>query len=261
MAYIYWNVRPEVVEFGRVTVRWYGLFFAVLFLVGYAIARWQFRVENKDPRSLETLFVYMVAGTIIGARLGHCLFYEPGYYLRHPVEILEVWKGGLASHGGAAGILIALYLYSRWHPDQPYLWLLDRVVVPAALGGAIIRLGNLFNSEILGRPTHLPWGFVFARIDSVPRHPAQLYESLAYGLVFIGLLRVYGRWRAQTPRGLLLGLFLVSVFTARFLLEFLKERQASYEQPLPLSVGQLLSLPFIGAGLILLCHSRRTSRR
>ena len=167
------------------------------------------------------------------------------------------WRGGLASHGGAAGILLALYFYTRRHPDQPYSWLLDRIVVPTALGGALIRLGNLFNSEILGTPTHVPWAFVFARVDNVPRHPAQLYESLGYALIFLVLLRTYSRFRAQTPRGLLLGLFLVSVFTFRFSIEFLKEEQAEYAWHFPLKVGQLLSIPFVIFGLVLLVRTRR----
>ena len=161
LSYIYWNVRPELVQLGPLAIRWYGVFFAILFIVGLLIVRWQFHIEHKDEASLDKLLLYVIVGTVVGARLGHCLFYDPVYYLRHPVEILEVWRGGLASHGGAAGVLIAVCFYCRHRPDQPYLWLLDRIVVPTALGGAMIRLGNLFNSEILGTPTHLPWGFVF----------------------------------------------------------------------------------------------------
>lgn len=260
LAYIYWNVRPEIVQFGPFTVRWYGLFFAILFAVGYLIARWQFRIEHKDEGQLDSLLVYVVIGTIVGARLGHCLLYEPDYYLRHPLEILKVWEGGLASHGGALGVLLAVYLFSRKRPELPFLWLLDRIVVPTALGGSLIRLGNLFNSEILGEPTHLPWGFVFLRVDAVPRHPAQLYESISYLLVFVALLLIYRRLKQHTPRGLLLGLFLVSVFTFRFLIEFVKERQADYEANLPLSVGQLLSIPFIVAGGVLVWRAVRRGK-
>ncbi len=260
MAFVYWNVDPEIFRLGPFAVRWYGLFFAVLFAVGYLLGRWIMRVEGKDVQTLDSLIVYLILGTIIGARLGHCFFYEPGYFLRHPVEILEVWKGGLASHGGALGVLAALYLYSRHHPDQPLMWLLDRVVVPTAFGGVLIRLGNLFNSEILGDPTRVPWAFVFLRVDSIPRHPAQLYEAAAYLIIFIGLFLLYRRMKAATPPGLLVGLFFISVFTARFLIEFVKERQATYEQNLPLSVGQWLSIPFIAAGVILvwraLSHSQ-----
>lgn len=252
VSYIYWDVRPEIFRFGPLAIRWYGLLFAILFGLGFLIVRWQFRVEHKGAASLDKLMVYMIVGTIVGARLGHCLFYDPVYYSHHPLEVLEVWRGGLASHGGAAGILIALYFYTRRRPDQPYLWLLDRIVVPTALGGSLIRLGNLFNSEILGTPTQVPWAFVFERVDSVPRHPVQLYESIAYALIFVLLLRIYWRLRAQTPRGLLLGLFLVSVFTFRFFLEFLKQRQAAYGHHLPLHVGQWLSIPFVVLGMALL---------
>jgi phosphatidylglycerol---prolipoprotein diacylglyceryl transferase len=256
-GYIFWNVRPELVQFGPLAVRWYGLFFALLFWIGFLSARWQFQVEKKDERFLNSLLTHLVVGTIVGARLGHCLFYEPAYFLAHPLQIPMVWQGGLASHGGAIGVLVALFLYSRRHPDQPYLWLLDRIAVPTALAGCFIRLGNLFNSEILGLPSRVPWAFVFERVDQVPRHPAQLYESLAYLLVFVLLLLLYRRYRAQTPRGLLLGIFLVTVFTARFFLEFLKERQEDFQLHLPLDVGQLLSLPFIAAGVFLLWRALR----
>lgn len=248
MAYIYWSVSPELISVGPVAIRWYGLFFALLFVIGYAIARWQFRIEGKSDQTLDSLLVHVVLGTIIGARLGHVFFYDPAYFLSHPWEIPAFWRGGLASHGGALGVLAAVYLYSRKHADQPFLWLMDRIVVPTALGGCLIRLGNLFNSEILGEPSRVPWAFVFTHVDSLPRHPAQLYESAAYLLIFCCLLLLYRHFRAQTPAGLLLGLFLLAVFCARFLIEFVKERQAVYEQALPLSVGQLLSLPFILAG-------------
>jgi phosphatidylglycerol---prolipoprotein diacylglyceryl transferase len=252
VSYIYWNVRPELIRLGPLTVRWYGLFFALLFWLGYLIVRWEFRVENKNDQDLDRLLIYIVIGTVVGARLGHCLLYDPAYYLKHPLEILAIWKGGLASHGGAVGVLTALYFYARRRPDQPYLWLLDRIVVPTALGGCLIRVGNLFNSEILGRPTRVPWAFVFERVDLVPRHPVQLYESAAYLLIFVVLLLLYNRLRSNTPRGLLLGLFLLSVFTFRFFIEFLKERQAAYAGNLPLSVGQCLSIPFVVVGAILL---------
>jgi prolipoprotein diacylglyceryl transferase len=259
-SYIYWNASPILIRIGPLAIRWYGLLFALLFWIGFAIVQWQFRVEGKDEQSLNSLLTHLVIGTIVGARLGHCLFYEPGYYLRHPLEILMIWEGGLASHGGAIGVLIALYLYTRKHPDQPFLWLLDRIAVPTALGGCLIRLGNLFNSEILGTPTQVPWAFIFVREDQVPRHPAQLYESIAYALIFVVLLLSYRRYRAQTPRGLLLGSFLLLVFTARFFIEFVKQRQAAYEQNLRWSVGQWLSLPFIVAGALLLWRAWTRSR-
>lgn len=261
LAFIYWKIDPEIFRFGPLAIRWYGLFFALLFLIGYFIVAWQFRIEHRDVRSLESLLIYIVTGTIIGARLGHCLIYEPAYFLSHPLAILAVWQGGLASHGGAVGVLIATFLYSRRHPDQPWLWLLDRVAVPTALGGAFIRLGNFFNSEILGKPADVPWAIIFAREDLVPRHPAQLYESLACLCVFFALLFVYSRWRGQTPSGLLLGMFLVGVFVSRFVVEFYKEHQAAYEAGFTISVGQWLSIPFVLAGLALLYRALRSSNR
>ena len=246
---------------GPLSVRWYGLLFALTFFAGYHILRWVFRKEGKSDASLDRLLIYGMVGTVVGARLGHCFFYEPVFFLDHPLEIVKFWKGGLASHGGAVGILASLYLYTRGRPDQPYLWLLDRVVIPTALGGLFIRMGNLFNSEIIGTPTDVPWAFVFTRVDALSRHPAQLYEALAYGLIFCLLLCIYRRRQRHVAPGALLGLFLTSVFTFRFLVEFVKERQAAYELELLLSVGQWLSIPMILAGIILLVTaSSRQSR-
>lgn len=255
-AYIYWNADPTFFSLGPFTVRWYGLLFALAFILGYWIVGWMFRREHKPVEDLDRLLLYMMFGTVIGARLGHVLFYDPAYYFSRPMEILKIWEGGLASHGGAIGIFAALYLYARRRPDQPYLWLLDRVAVPTALGGVFIRLGNLFNSEILGVPTEAPWAFVFARVDMVPRHPAQLYESLAYGLIFMMLLAVYRHRGAATPRGFLLGLLLMLVFGARFIIEFVKASQAAYDVGM-LSVGQWLSIPLVAAGAVLLMRAWR----
>lgn len=259
-AHIYWDVTPELFSFGPLTVRWYGLLFVLAFSIGFFIIRWIFRSENRPEHNLNALVNFMVAGTIIGARLGHCLFYDPAYYLGHPLEIIRVWKGGLSSHGGAVGIFVALYLYTRTRPDQPYLWILDRIAIVTALGGFFIRLGNLFNSEIIGIPTDLPWAFVFARVDPLPRHPTQFYESIAYGLIFILLLAVYQKRYAQTPQGLVLGLFMVSVFTFRFFIEFVKIRQAAYGHGLALSVGQWLSIPMVILGAILLIRTLKGSK-
>ena len=258
VARIVWDVHPELVRFGPVAIRYYSLGFLLTFGMGFHIIRWLFRSEAKPEEDLNSLLNYMVVGTIVGARLGHCLFYDPAFYLSHPLEILKVWHGGLASHGGAIGICVALYLYTRSRPGQPYLWLLDRMVVPTALGGFFIRIGNLFNSEILGTPADVPWAIVFKRIDDVPRHPAQLYESLAYGLIFALLLWVYSGRRSRTPSGLLLGLFLIIVFSFRFFVEFLKIRQAAYGHELPISVGQWLSIPAVILGVLLLIRARRS---
>ena len=252
---IYWNVTPELFSLGPLTVRWYGLFFVLTFLFGFLVIRWMFRREGKPEVDADQLLNHMVLGTVVGARLGHCLLYDPGYYLSHPIEILMVWKGGLASHGAVVGILVALYAYSRGRPDQPYLWVLDRVAVPTMIAGFFVRMGNLFNSEIIGTPTDLPWAFVFERIDSLPRHPTQLYESLAYGALFLVLLVAYRRLDGKIPPGRLVGLLLVSVFTFRFAIEFVKVRQAAYGHDMALTVGQLLSIPLVIAGAWLLVRS------
>lgn len=256
LSYIFWDVAPTFIELGPLTFRWYGLLFAGGFFVGFFIMRWVYRREGKSEEDLDPLLIYMLIGTIVGARLGHVLFYHPGFYLSQPLEIVKVWEGGLASHGGLLGILVALYLYSRNYADQPYLWLLDRIAIPGVLAGSFIRLGNLFNSEILGVPTDLPWGFVFARVDRVARHPVQLYESLSYLIIFGGLLGLYRKWGPDLRRGLLTGWFLVTVFTVRFFLEYFKMHQTTVVGDLGLRMGQLLSLPLIVAGIILLVRAR-----
>ena len=255
-ANITWDINPEVFSWGIISVRWYGLFFALSFLLGFHIVQWIFRKEGRPEQGLERLLIYAMTGTIVGARFGHCLFYEPAYYLANPIEIIKFWHGGLASHGGAIGMVLSVYLYTRTQPDQTFLWLMDRIAIPAALGGAFIRLGNLFNSEIIGTPSAVPWAFVFARIDPDPRHPAQLYESIAYGIIFLFILYIYRKRLDFTPAGLILGLYFVSVFGSRFLIEFVKERQAAFGHELSLSMGQWLSLPMIFVGAFLLWRTR-----
>lgn len=246
---IIWDVSPVIVRIGPIALRWYSLLFAAAFIAGYFIVQWMFRREGRPERHLDALLIYMLVGTIVGARLGHVLFYDPGYYFSQPLEILKIWRGGLASHGGAIGILTALYLFSRRTHEISFMWLLDRVAVPTALGGFFIRLGNLFNSEILGTHTDVPWGFVFARVDPLPRHPAQLYEALGYGLIFLLLIALY---RRRKPEGTLFGLFLVCVFAYRFFVEFFKMEQAAFTIGVPLSMGQLLSIPMVVAGVVML---------
>jgi prolipoprotein diacylglyceryl transferase len=193
----------------------------------------------------------MMLGTIVGARLGHCFFYRADYFLANPIEILMIWKGGLASHGATLGILTALYLYSRSRPDQSYVWLLDRMSIVVALGGSFIRLGNFFNSEIVGKPTSVAWAVIFDRVDQVARHPTQLYESLAYLTIFIVLLLIYRRYRSETPGGMLFGTFLVMVFGFRFGIEFFKESHAPFEASMMLNMGQTLSIPLIIVGIVI----------
>ncbi len=246
-----------LIQLGPLSIRWYGLLFALGFFMGLLFMRYVYEREKKPLQNIDTLLIYVMISTVIGARLGHCLFYDPGYYLSNPIEILKVWRGGLASHGGAIGIFTGLYIYSKSRRKEPYLWLLDRVAVPISLAGSFIRLGNLFNSEILGVESDKPWAVIFARVDTVPRHPAQVYESICYFLIFILLSTIYRKLGDKVPRGLLLGLFLIMVFTARFFIEFVKERQAEFGAALPLSMGQLLSIPAVIAGIVLLLRSRK----
>lgn len=257
MDVLVWSVDPEIFRIGGFALRWYGVLFATAFLAGYEIMRRIYRAEGKPEDELDTLLIYMMLGTVLGARLGHVLIYDPAYYFAHPLQILAVWEGGLASHGGAVGIFVALWLYTRRRPDQPYLWLLDRLSIPTALGGFCIRTGNLFNSEILGNPSDVPWAVVFARVDVIPRHPVQVYEALAYLAIFGLLAAVYRHTRRATPEGRLLGIFLIAVFGVRFLLEFLKTPQAAWEAGFAITVGQWLSLPLVAAGFWLLARTRR----
>ena len=249
---IRWNVNPELFSIGPFHIRWYGLLFAASFIIGYEIVRRIYKAEGKKEGDLNDLLWYMILGTVIGARLGHCLFYDPKFYLSHPVEILLIWKGGLASHGAAIGILLAIYLYARKKPDQSFLWVMDRIVITVALAGGFIRTGNLFNSEIIGKPTDVPWAFVFVRVDDIPRHPTQIYEATAYLIIFVILFWLYKKYGAKLNDGYLFGIFLVLVFTFRFFVEFLKAPQESWEQALPLDMGQLLSIPFVLLGVYLL---------
>lgn len=336
--------------FGR-EARWYGLLFAGAFAFGQMVILRMFRAEGKPDKDVEAITIYMLVAVVLGARLGHCLLYEPEYYLSHPLEILKVWKGGLASHGAAAGILAAIWLYSyqRRADGQTYLWVLDRIVITVALGGALIRMGNLMNSEIIGRPTDVPWAFIFAHsgteaitatapdaitfvkyhdtgrelvneggdhfrvldteiglkqrfldpiqrqdlaarqipfvlehseeasehfrpaeapinprltesginvdLAAVPRHPAQLYESLSTFATFLLLFFLWNKMKSNTPQGLLFGIFCILNFGLRFCYEFLKENQVEFEDELFLNMGQILSIPLVIVGIIALVRS------
>jgi prolipoprotein diacylglyceryl transferase len=208
-----------------------------------------FKNEKLGEDVLDRLTIYMAIGTIVGARLGHCLFYEPSYYLKNPLEILMIWHGGLASHGAAIGILLALWYFAR-KEHKDYVWILDRIVITVALAGFFIRMGNLMNSEIYGVETTVPWGFVFLRNHEVaPKHPTQIYEALAYLAIFVLLYRLYWSKKGEHLQGLLISLFLIFVFTARFFIEFLKEDQVAFEATMKINMGQWLSIPFVLAGL------------
>lgn len=252
---ITWDVNPDIVSFGGLTIRYYGVLFAAAFFFGYLIMQKIFKKEGLTVELLDKLTVYVALGTIIGARLGHCLFYDPSYYLQNPIEILKIWRGGLASHGAAIGILIALYYFSKKN-KKTYLWILDRIVIVVALAGFFIRMGNLMNSEIYGIPTKLPWGFIFVRKGEViPKHPTQIYEALSYLLIFILLYFIHNKKGTNIRQGLIFSLFLILLFTVRFFIEFIKEVQVDFEQTMALNMGQWLSIPFILTGFYLLYRS------
>jgi len=258
-----WDMDPEIFRMTilghTLAVRWYGLLFASGFVFGYYILRRMFRNEGLKDELLDKLTVYVAIGTILGARLGHCFFYEPAFYLSHPLEIIKVWNGGLASHGAAIGILISIWLFVR-KEKKPYIWVIDRVVIVVALAGALIRLGNLCNSEIYGVETTLPWGFVFLRNgENAPKHPTQIYEALAYLLTFGVLMRLYWRKKGNFTPGLLFGVFLIMVFAFRFLVEYVKEEQVPFEKAMSLNMGQLLSIPFVllGVGVLFWAFTRK----
>jgi phosphatidylglycerol---prolipoprotein diacylglyceryl transferase len=255
LAFIEWSVSPEIFHLGPISIRWYGFLFAMAFVAGYFIMTWVFKKEGRPQPDLEQLSVYMIFGTVIGARLGHCLFYNPEYYLSNPIEIFKVWEGGLASHGAAIGILTAIYLFAQKKKNYPMLWTLDRVVIVVALAGTFIRLGNLFNSEIIGKQTDISWAFIFTAVDDLPRHPTQLYESIAYFIFFLILLFIYYKGMEKNRSGLLFGLFLVLVFVFRFFVEFLKENQSGFEESMVLNMGQILSIPFVLAGVFFITKS------
>ena len=238
-------------------VYWYGLFFASTFVWGLFIFRYMFRQEGRPLDQVYDLVLYVIAGTVLGARLGHVLFYNPGYYLSQPWKVLFVWEGGLASHGAVVGILTSVWIYSRMFPRQPFLWVCDRIGMSVPLSGCLIRLGNFFNSEILGTPTEMPWGVIFARIDPVPRHPVQLYEAFCYLLIFLVQFRFYLRYKGGCPPGYLFGRFFVLIFGARFFMEFFKEGQSAFEAGWLLTMGQWLSLPAVLVGLGLIGWSTR----
>lgn len=255
LNYITWNVDPDIVHLGPLTIRYYGILFAASFFFGYIIMQKIFKREGLSIELLDKLTVYMAIGTVVGARLGHCLFYQPDYYLSNPLEILKIWHGGLASHGAAIGILIALYYFSKKN-KKPYLWILDRIVIVVALAGFFIRMGNLMNSEIYGIETNLPWGFIFVRDGQVvPKHPTQIYEALSYIIIFALLYFIYNKKGKDVKQGLIFSLFLILLFAVRFFIEFIKEDQVGFEQGMALNMGQWLSIPFVLIGFFLLFRS------
>ncbi len=256
MQHLIWNIDPIFIEFGFLKIRWYGLMFAIAFALSFMTMQWMYKREGKNIEELDTLLWYMAVATIVGARLGHTLLYDPAYYLSHPLKILAIWEGGLASHGATVGIIFALYLYGRRSGDS-FIWLLDRVSIPTALAGACIRIGNFFNSEILGIPTDSAFGVVFARVDELPRHPVQLYEAASYLLIYLISIQLYKKTSDKPLKGLVFGCFISMLFSARFVLEYFKTEQAMYDNGLMLNTGQLLSIPFVLVGLGFIVWSLR----
>ncbi|MFA8435861.1 MAG: prolipoprotein diacylglyceryl transferase [Marinifilaceae bacterium] len=258
---ILWDIDPEIFSIGPITVRWYGLLFALGFLFGYHIVERMFKAEKIDLAWLDKLFIYTMVATVVGARLGHVFFYGWEFYSQHPAEIIKIWHGGLASHGAAVGIILALWIYSKKVSKRSMFWVLDRAVVAIALAGCFIRLGNLMNSEIIGTQTSLAWGFKFVRASigdpMAPRHPAQLYESICYLITFGVLMFMYWKTDAKEKVGKIFGAALMMIFVSRFLIEFIKENQEAFEQGMALNMGQLLSIPFILLGAYLFFRKKK----
>lgn len=246
---IEWSVSPTLLSLGFIQVRWYGLLFALSFIIGYQIMLWIFINEGKTEKDLESLTFTMILGTVVGARLGHCLFYSPEYYLAHPLDIIKVWEGGLASHGAAVGILIALAIYVRKAKNITYMWILDRIVIVVALSGFLIRCGNFFNSEILGKAANVPWAVIFTRVDVIPRHPAQMYEAISCIFIFLFLFFQYKSKKSNLRPGANFGPFLTMIFGMRIVWEMFKENQVAFESTMPLNMGQMLSIPLVFAGI------------
>ena len=261
-AYIIWNVSPEIFE-GLSFLRWYGTCWLLGMLVAYKIMFNIYKSESIPSIELDRLTTYLVLGAILGARLGHILFYDPIYYWNNPIEILPIkinptfeftGLAGLASHGGILGAFIALYFYNRkfkWN----YLWLLDRITIAGAALGGFIRLGNLMNSEVVGTPSNLPWAFVFTSVDQIPRHPAQLYEAIFYSTLSLGLYFIWKSKQFHNRNGFIGGLGLTLIFVQRFFIEFWKENQVAFEEDLALDMGQILSIPLILGGVALMIWS------
>lgn len=246
-----WNIDPILIKLGPIQVHWYGLIFALGLLGAYSIAEYIFKREDQDRKLLEPLFLYIVIGLLVGARLAHVLFYDPDYYFDHPAEIIKIWHGGLASHGGFIGLIVGLWLFSKRYKFE-LLWLLSRATIPAMLVAATIRVGNFFNSEIVGKATDGSWGVIFSRIDSTPRHPVVLYESISYLTIFALLFWLYKKLDREKFTNIALGLTFILGFSARFMLEYFKTAQSEFATTLPVTMGQLLSVPFIFIGIILL---------
>ena len=251
--FVTWDVNPALLHIGSFEIRYYGLLWAIALGISAYIFHNIMQREGLSEKTFDSIFWFGVISTVVGARLGHCLFYDPGYYLTHPIEILDIRQGGLASHGAAFGLLLGLWLFSRKN-KMPYIWSLDRISIAVAISGVAVRLGNLMNSEIYGTVTSLPWGFIFVRDgETLPKHPTQIYEALCY-LATFGLLcwLYYAKDMARRRPGILFGIGLIGIFLTRFFIEFIKTEQEAFEQGWLLDMGQWLSIPFILLGIYMI---------
>ena len=269
-GFITWTANPVLFQLGFFAVRWYSLMFLIGFTIGYYIIYKMFKHEGARQEWIDKLLIYVAIATIVGSRLGHVFFYQWDYYSQHPLDIIKIWEGGLASHGGTIGIIIAILLYSKYVTKKSPIWTFDRLVVPVALVGALIRIGNLFNHEIYGHDTTLPWGFRFIEnlhgwmagadpIFTAPCHPTQIYEALAYLALFSLLMVMYWKYNCQERKGLIFGVFLTWLFSARFFIEFIKNVQVEFEEGMALNMGQWLSIPciLIGAGFLVYAFMKK----
>ena len=271
LLFIEWNADPTIITLLGFSIRWYGLCFALAFLSGFQVVSYIFKKEGRSVEQADQLLLYTMVGTVVGARMGHYFFYEFPLLMADPVrffvQMITPPFSGLASHGAAIGLFIAFYLYTKKNVGQSYLYVTDRIVIVAALAGFFIRFGNLMNSEIIGKPTDMPWGFKFLRdlefnpsglaAFVVPRHPSQLYEALSCLLLFFILLYLWNLKKEKTQEGVMTGIFMIFVFTLRFFYEFLKENQSSFENGLALNMGQILSIPAVLFGLGVLLYAKR----
>ena len=257
---ITWTADPVIFSIGSWEIRWYALMFVIGFAIGYKIVERMWLREEINPKWIDPLLYYTLIGTVVGARLGHCLFYDPWNYLSNPLEILNIRGGGLASHGGVLGIIIAVYFYSKRVSHESMMWTFDKLVTPTGLVAALIRLGNLINHEIYGHPTDKPWGFSFVEnqhawirgaepIFTTPCHPTQIYEAICYLLTFALCMWLYFKKDAWKKEGLIFGIFMICIFASRFFIEFLKKVQEPFEEGMTLNMGQLLSIPFVLMGI------------
>jgi len=255
-----WNIDPIAFSFGSIKVHWYGIFFATGLLGAYFLGEWLFEKEGKDKRLLEPYFIYLIIGITVGARLFHIIFYDLDYFLQHPLDMFKVWKGGLASHGGALGAILATYLFCKKYKID-FKWMMARVAMATMIVVGFIRIGNFFNSEIVGLPTQSTLGIIFQRVDNISRHPVVLYESISYFTIFFILLWLYHKLEYKKFTNIATGLVLTLAFLARFFLEYIKTPQSEFANLLPLSMGQILSLPFIIVGLFLLVKGYLNNNR